>query len=474
MHRHSFAAGLVSIVAAALAVLGTVSIAAAAPAKPRDKPQTADREAPLPAILSTAVVKPPRTVKAVQPGFLWIDAGDFADYGGWKLDTQFVHLVGSAYLLAPGVGVPVKDATTRIDIPNPGKYRLWVRSKNWHRPEAPGRFQVLVHERPAAPVFGTADTEAWIWQSGGEFDLPAGPVRLTLHDLTGYFARCDALLLTTDLRYNPPHAVEAIVKERSRLTGLSLDPAEGGQYDVIVVGGGAAGCCAAIASARLGARTALIHDRPVLGGNSSIELGVPIDGAGQPHPNARESGIIEEAGRIKARFHYVKMSEAFLILAQQEKNLSVFLNRRVIGADMQSSPGDPRRRGGRYAQRPAHGLSRQALPGLHGRRLAGLLCRREVPSRPRGAQRVRREFRSRESRPDQHERLRHEHKRGGVLLPLTGHGPPGRLHAADLGRQAAAGRQVRTPYLGHRRRLVAGTRGHDRYDRRGRESRATN
>ena len=35
-------------------------------------------------------------------------------------------------------------------------------------------------------------------------------------------------------------------------------------YDVVVAGGGMAGVCAAIAAARLGVRTALIQDRPVL------------------------------------------------------------------------------------------------------------------------------------------------------------------------------------------------------------------
>ncbi len=66
--------------------------------------------------------------------------------------------------------------------------------------------------------------------------------------------------------------------------------------DVAVVGGGVAGVCAALAAARHGARTALIQDRPVLGGNSSSEIRVHITGAdcaGQ-RPGYRESGILEE------------------------------------------------------------------------------------------------------------------------------------------------------------------------------------
>ena len=39
--------------------------------------------------------------------------------------------------------------------------------------------------------------------------------------------------------------------------------------DFCVVGGGVAGVVAALAAARHGARTVLMHDRPVLGGNSS-------------------------------------------------------------------------------------------------------------------------------------------------------------------------------------------------------------
>ncbi|MBR4937554.1 MAG: hypothetical protein IKZ22_01615, partial [Kiritimatiellae bacterium] len=45
----------------------------------------------------------------------------FADYGDWRIDTQFVHKMGSAYLLAVGVGKPIGAASTEVDIPRAGK-----------------------------------------------------------------------------------------------------------------------------------------------------------------------------------------------------------------------------------------------------------------------------------------------------------------------------------------------------------------
>jgi flavin-dependent dehydrogenase len=66
-------------------------------------------------------------------------------------------------------------------------------------------------------------------------------------------------------------------------------------YDIVVCGGGLAGFCAAVAAARNGAKTCLVHNRPVLGGNSSSEVGVTPHGAAAFHAYARETGIISEA-----------------------------------------------------------------------------------------------------------------------------------------------------------------------------------
>ncbi len=274
--------------------------------------------------------------RMVVDGFLYVEAEDFDDYGGWRMDTQFVHLMCSPFLMATGIGRPVADATTRIDVPEAGEYHIWVRARNWVRDHAPGRFQVMVNGKALSKTFGAADTEAWTWETGGSVSLEKGELKLALHDLTGFYGRCDAILLTTDADYVPPEDKDAVCRERARLQGLSLQPTFAGEFDVIVVGAGSAGAPAAIAAARNGAKTALIQDRPVLGGNCSVEAGVGVSGAGRGHPGWRESGIIEEAGRISASEGQIKYSLAFQQLCDAEENLTQFMDQHVFEAVMDS------------------------------------------------------------------------------------------------------------------------------------------
>jgi len=66
------------------------------------------------------------------------------------------------------------------------------------------------------------------------------------------------------------------------------------EVDVCVVGGGIGGMLTAISAARHGAKVALMHDRPVLGGNASSEIKMWICGAGSRVRNLQETGIMEE------------------------------------------------------------------------------------------------------------------------------------------------------------------------------------
>ena len=275
-------------------------------------------------------------------GFLWIEAEGFADYGNWRLDTQFTHKMGSAYLIAPGVLKPIGEVRTKVAVPRAGTWRVWVRTKDWLPEFSPGRFTVAVGGKRGA-VLGASKREGWIWEKAGDFSLAAGETDLALVDLSGAFARCDAVLLTTDLAYEPPVEAGRLLSERRRLTGQDATIADGGAYDVVVVGAGTAGMGATLAAARTGAKTALVHDRPVMGGNSSVELGIGTDGAAGSHPNkklfARETGLCEEVNLVHYRTTPRSLTSAYAALCAKEPNLATFANQRVFAVEKRTDGG---------------------------------------------------------------------------------------------------------------------------------------
>ena len=104
--------------------------------------------------------------------------------------------------------------------------------------------------------------------------------------------------------------------------------------DLCVVGGGLAGMCAAIAAARGGSEVALVHDRPVLGGNASSEIRMWICGA--QGDNDRETGIIEEIELASLYRNPDKLYPAWdAILYEKvrcEPNITLLLNCSVFDA----------------------------------------------------------------------------------------------------------------------------------------------
>jgi hypothetical protein len=273
---------------------------------------------------------------------VWLEAEQFADLGTWTSDTQFIDQMGSPYLLANGLGSPVRDAATTVVVPHAGKYRLWARTKDWVPEHHPGRFQILVNDRPLEHVFGQSGKSGWQWEDGGVHEL-AGNVKLQLHDLTGYYGRCDVIVLTDRLDWIPPDEKEKLADLRQHYGGASRQVNDMQKADVVVVGGGLAGCLAAVSAARMGAQTVLIQDRPMLGGNASVEILVPPVGFwpyGDLDPlDPRETGLIEEVkGKGIQRIDEAKVYSGRLgRLVAAEPNLRLYLNTHVTGVQMQSA-----------------------------------------------------------------------------------------------------------------------------------------
>lgn len=275
---------------------------------------------------------------------LFIEAENFSHKGGWVVDNQYMDLMGSSYLMAHGLGKPVEKAFTQVQIPEAGKYRLYVRTYNWTSPwydgEGPGKFNLRINDSQPLGSLGTQGKE-WAWQYAGEMELPVGEVTLSLEDLTGFNGRCDALYFTTDLQGEPSEQAKLIPNRdpelrvfRNKLLGLPEVPPEAGAFDLVVTGGGVAGISAAVSAARLGLKVALVQNRPILGGNNSSDVRVHLGGRIETGPYGNLGDLQKEfgparGGNARPAEYYEDQKKLDFVLA--EPNITLFLNHHVYG-----------------------------------------------------------------------------------------------------------------------------------------------
>lgn len=155
----------------------------------------------------TLSAQPQVAVSSAQGAQVFVEAENFDNKGGWKVDQQFMDQMGSPYLLAHGMGVRVKDARTKVRFPMAGTYYAYVRTYNWTSPwsavRGPGKFRLSVDGRRLETTLGDTGS-CWMWQEAGKVTVEAKEVTLALHDLTGFDGRCDALYFTTRKGELPP------------------------------------------------------------------------------------------------------------------------------------------------------------------------------------------------------------------------------------------------------------------------------
>ncbi len=268
-----------------------------------------------------------------------VEAEQFAEKGGWGIDTQFIESMGSPYLIAHGIGKPVADASTKAKVPEDGDYRVWVRTIDWTKrldgKASAGLFKVMVNGEPLANELGGGEA-FWSWQLAGNVVLKAGEMALALKDLTGFDGRADAILFSTRPDFTPPP--DATFEERTAwgIPGVPATQVDGGEFDLVVVGGGYGGLGAAISAARMGAKVALIQNRKILGGNGSSEIRVWAKGDYPPSEYPLDQIIREFEDKATASpapaEEFVDDKKEKVVRA--EKNITLFLGHHAYGLTM--------------------------------------------------------------------------------------------------------------------------------------------
>ena len=283
------------------------------------------------------------TVSVVRGADVWVEAESFADKGGWVVDQQFSDQMGSSYLMAHGLGNVVADASTDMEVPEDGTYNVYVRTYNWTSPwsnaEGPGKFKVKAGGKTLPATLGCTG-DKWGWQYAGKAKLRKGVQKLSLHDLTGFNGRCDAIYLTTDDDVILPDNGADLAALRRQKLGLDRTEPAKAEYDMVVIGGGIAGMCAAMSAARGGMKVALVNDRPVLGGNNSAEVRVHLGGHAEIGVNKglgrmlREFGHSRQGNAKPAEYYEDEKKEAFIA---SEPNIDLFANNRAFAVEMDGS-----------------------------------------------------------------------------------------------------------------------------------------
>ncbi|MBQ7040431.1 MAG: copper amine oxidase N-terminal domain-containing protein, partial [Clostridia bacterium] len=140
------------------------------------------------------------------PLIFYFDQGSFVEVGTWT--NKGDHLQGisnSDNENGDFDGNGAKPAKLFVNIPKAGKYRLWIRARDYATNQPGSRFfHAAVDGNRAEGKFGDHGKEGFFWEDGGVYELTEGSHTVELIDTSGFFARCNGVILCGDIDMKIP------------------------------------------------------------------------------------------------------------------------------------------------------------------------------------------------------------------------------------------------------------------------------
>ncbi len=152
---------------------------------------------------------------------------DFHEKGTWKVEKNGTYNGETAGKDMNFIGLPngkpeeSKDATVTFAVPSPGKYYIWIHSRDFADRQGLRTFSAGIDDTVLPGVYGDHGIDGWGWERKEIENLTRGYHTFHLIDSKAVYARCDYFLITNDEAFVPQSTKTALYK---LLAKAAFDP----------------------------------------------------------------------------------------------------------------------------------------------------------------------------------------------------------------------------------------------------------
>lgn len=178
----------------------------------------------------------------IPPQMIMLTAESYYDVGTWHLEgvTSGSFESGVMRGLVPGFdnatpadGDPAKalPAKANISVAKDGQYKVLVHSRDYTSSYTSQRtFAVAIDGQQIGGNMGTHGNNGFSWQEAGVVNLTKGDHVFELIDTSGFYARCDMVIITEDMEYQPSTAYSELIAMASPVRASKAETAEYPMY----------------------------------------------------------------------------------------------------------------------------------------------------------------------------------------------------------------------------------------------------
>lgn len=178
----------------------------------------------------------------IPPQMIMLTAESYYDVGTWHLEGVTTGsfesgvmrgLVPAVDQATPADGDPSKalPAKANITVAKDGQYKVFVHSRDYTSSYTSQRtFAVAIDGAQIGGNMGTHGNNGFSWQEAGVVNLTKGDHTFELIDTSGFYARCDMVIITEDMDYKPSTAYSELIAMASPVRASKAETAEYPMY----------------------------------------------------------------------------------------------------------------------------------------------------------------------------------------------------------------------------------------------------